>query len=571
MSDQKTFHLGLCMAGAVSAGAYTAGVIDYLIETLERWEEAKKTGDPSIPTHQIVIDVIGGASAGGMTSIIAGAAMQNPIGHITPDKRNDEAFKNNNKLYDSWVNLAADDMLPLMLKNDDIEKNNKVISLFNSDFIKGIADKAVTVNPNTPYPRPYLSDDADILVTLTNLQGIPYSLGFLGGVSKLDQYKTSTHRDFGHFALNKTTYKNDGRIPLSFLNNTNLDIAKNCAMATGAFPVGLSAREIQRDKQQVFDNRFINLLNEMEKKYNTNIPKSIVTDNLIAQKSFLHEIFDKLQNQNAYTTLNVDGGMLNNEPFEIIRDVIIDKTKEDRAANNNYDTCRSSILMIDPFPCEDPETDFDSSIGIMNVIKQTFKTMRGQLLFKPQDIEKAMDPKNISRFLIVPERENSTDNISGSMAIACGSFEGFGGFFDKSFRVHDYFLGRRNCQYFLQEWLTIPVDTTNPIFTENYSPEAKTRFLSKKGGLPIIPDTNKGNSNMEEKALDWPQIEASKVESWRKLFRERIKELTFRLTDLKGFDKFLLNIGYGILIGRKATDAVINMITNDLRKHKLIK
>ena len=31
-----TVHIGLCMAGAVSAGAYTAGMIDYLIEALER-------------------------------------------------------------------------------------------------------------------------------------------------------------------------------------------------------------------------------------------------------------------------------------------------------------------------------------------------------------------------------------------------------------------------------------------------------------------------------------------------------------------------------------------------------
>ena len=36
MSHQATIRLGLCLAGAVSAGAYTAGVIDYLLETLER-------------------------------------------------------------------------------------------------------------------------------------------------------------------------------------------------------------------------------------------------------------------------------------------------------------------------------------------------------------------------------------------------------------------------------------------------------------------------------------------------------------------------------------------------------
>ncbi|WP_374163184.1 hypothetical protein [Arcticibacter sp. MXS-1] len=40
-TTNHTFHAGLCMAGAVSAGAYTAGVMDYLLEALENWERAK--------------------------------------------------------------------------------------------------------------------------------------------------------------------------------------------------------------------------------------------------------------------------------------------------------------------------------------------------------------------------------------------------------------------------------------------------------------------------------------------------------------------------------------------------
>lgn len=39
--ENKTFHIGLTMAGDVSAGAYTGGVIDYLLETLEKWQIAK--------------------------------------------------------------------------------------------------------------------------------------------------------------------------------------------------------------------------------------------------------------------------------------------------------------------------------------------------------------------------------------------------------------------------------------------------------------------------------------------------------------------------------------------------
>jgi hypothetical protein len=37
----EPFELGICMAGAVSAGAYTAGVMDFLIEALDTWEQKR--------------------------------------------------------------------------------------------------------------------------------------------------------------------------------------------------------------------------------------------------------------------------------------------------------------------------------------------------------------------------------------------------------------------------------------------------------------------------------------------------------------------------------------------------
>ena len=44
MNTEKkiTIHIGICLAGAVSAGAYLAGAMDMLVETLDKWEEIKK-------------------------------------------------------------------------------------------------------------------------------------------------------------------------------------------------------------------------------------------------------------------------------------------------------------------------------------------------------------------------------------------------------------------------------------------------------------------------------------------------------------------------------------------------
>ena len=112
MKEEPFFEIGLCMAGAVSAGAYTAGVMDYLVETLDKWEQARATNDPTVPAHKVRISILSGASAGGMTAMITAAALQNKLPPINLQYRTDEAYKKQNKLYNTWVNLVADDMIP---------------------------------------------------------------------------------------------------------------------------------------------------------------------------------------------------------------------------------------------------------------------------------------------------------------------------------------------------------------------------------------------------------------------------------------------------------------------------
>lgn len=64
----RRFELGLVLAGAASAGTYTAGVVDFLIEALQAWQEAKATGDPSVPDHEVCIRAAAGTSAGGIVA-----------------------------------------------------------------------------------------------------------------------------------------------------------------------------------------------------------------------------------------------------------------------------------------------------------------------------------------------------------------------------------------------------------------------------------------------------------------------------------------------------------------------
>lgn len=87
-TNPNTFRIGISMAGAISAGAYTAGTIDYLLEALEHWQKAKELNIPGTPRHNVVIEVIDGASAGGMTAVMTAAALQKTFPHINQGNYN---------------------------------------------------------------------------------------------------------------------------------------------------------------------------------------------------------------------------------------------------------------------------------------------------------------------------------------------------------------------------------------------------------------------------------------------------------------------------------------------------
>jgi hypothetical protein len=102
------------MAGAVSAGAYTAGVLDFLMEALEELQKAKDVfrihlSSPSaglpvftnpVPLHEVSIKAFSGASAGGMCAAIASVMVQGSFDHITDPN----ATNTKNTFYEAWVN-----------------------------------------------------------------------------------------------------------------------------------------------------------------------------------------------------------------------------------------------------------------------------------------------------------------------------------------------------------------------------------------------------------------------------------------------------------------------------------
>jgi predicted acylesterase/phospholipase RssA len=93
--NDRPFRIALNMAGAVSAGAYTAGVLDFLVEALDAWYEARGGGGRTgVQTHDVVLEGLTGASAGGMCAAISAVALKEEFDHV----RNSDPGEKANRL-----------------------------------------------------------------------------------------------------------------------------------------------------------------------------------------------------------------------------------------------------------------------------------------------------------------------------------------------------------------------------------------------------------------------------------------------------------------------------------------
>lgn len=75
-SQGPTFGIGLVMASAVFAGAYTGSVVDVFMEALETRHRRKAAGDLYAPTHRVPIRVLTGTSAGAIAAAVFGSTLQ---------------------------------------------------------------------------------------------------------------------------------------------------------------------------------------------------------------------------------------------------------------------------------------------------------------------------------------------------------------------------------------------------------------------------------------------------------------------------------------------------------------
>ncbi len=563
--SKQTFEIGLVGAGAISAGAYTGGVIDFMVQALDQWYEAKQTDDLQAPPHDVKISVFSGASAGAITAALAAGYLGSDQPSITTEA---EGLSNNgkNRLFDSWVDRI--DIASLLESHDLADENIPVISLLDSSILKEIADTGLNVQPREQR-RPYLAENFELLLTVTNLRGVPYAFELMG--NQPASYDMSMHADYVHFRFNDSGQNAlPDRYTMRWADfgqiSPIMEKLKISAIASGAFPIGLAPRNLSHDipgnqQDDWYSSRKWPIPTPHSAPHHCVTPESIPVN------------WGKLQPDFLYNFQCVDGGVMNNEPLELARSVLAGTGSVNEREG---ELAEKAVLLIDPFPSNSSfKPEYEPAPDLLKTALALFGALKNQSRFKPDELMLAADQNVYSRFMIAPSRDGET------FPIACGSLGGFGGFLKRAFRAHDYFLGRRNAQKFLKDHFVLPEN--NPLFEEWTDAMKNTHCVRDSAGLPkkineqrllpIIPLL--GKAKVDCVITAWPEYTSEDLSQLARQIESRVDIVLDRLIEqyFKSNNP-IIRFSAKLILGRKKHDVVEyarKTITNDLKIMRLMR
>jgi hypothetical protein len=590
----KTFEIGLVLAGSISAGAYIAGVMDFLIQALDQWELARDGTNPDCPRHHVALRVMAGASGGGITAAIAAAQLGQTFAPVTGLPAGGPV---NNKFFESWVERIDIEGL-LGTRDLDSDPGGDVVSALDSSVLDDIAANVFDFRASSPVSRRYLADPLHVLVTLTNLRGVPFRIHFQGERNHLPQMLM--HGDYMRFALGDAAGldREVRRLPPGRFDDPAWKTLTAAALASGAFPVGLAPRRLSRLAAEYDDRTWM-------------IPEAVEEDGHIVRCADFERIPpvfpDPIRNDPGfqYEFLCVDGGVVDNQPLELARR-ILEGDRPFSSVESRGDRADHALIAIAPFPdlgeyplSEPPE----GNPFLLDIIARTLYSGVQQARFQPQQLRFLTDESVFNRYLIAPNRE-PVPGAEIQSILASASLGAFGGFLSRAFRVHDFQLGRLNCQSFLRSSFALPFDGTskNPLFDVGWTDAARRRFriVTDPQGrdldpgpepgpddrvfLPIIPLM--GTAATPVGLLDWPSYSQPELDRLRDQIQTRLDAVVGRLIDrntpnpvgdipllgdipIPNPGSVALRTAFGFFRGH-LVDKILQNITDDLRKRGLM-
>jgi len=302
--------VAITIAGAVSLGSYEAGVLYEVLEALRRHNTAAETED-----EKIYIDVITGASAGGMTAAMAAQRLLHDPASLSDPL--------NNVFYQAWVARIDLRSLVKMKRKESIWH-----SLFSSDLIESLGrefliepllerkrsgGKITDVHPAIELKRdaqgnPLRDPDGNLIpeplwlgLALTNLDGLSYGYPILQDRAEQFQYTRCVDQMTRNVAVTPAQAVE--------LWGPLLD----AAVASGAFPFAFRPKDIERQRNEYRD------------------------DNIEGWPAKSKE--DK---KFTYT----DGGVLQNQPIGLAKNLIDDHVVPDRLKRQDFTAFNDADLRL---------------------------------------------------------------------------------------------------------------------------------------------------------------------------------------------------------------------------------
>lgn len=212
-----TYRVAMAISGAVSLGSYEAGCVYELLNAFKE-HNANPQNTP------IEIDVLTGASAGGMTAAIIAQKLLYDSDALDGEESNIG--------YEAWVKSVDIDGLLKVFEGD-----NAKTSLLSNGFIKDIANKLILnryASATEPLQRKPHSASAEFIrlgLAMSNLNGVDYNVPvFSYGAESLaqDTFTQTRHQDrftevlgwhsdtLSHWETITTASRACGAFPLAF-------------------------------------------------------------------------------------------------------------------------------------------------------------------------------------------------------------------------------------------------------------------------------------------------------------------------------------------------------------------
>ena len=517
----KTFDLALVLGGTVSAGAYTAGTLDLLVQALDAFQAWPKK------KHDVSLRLAAGSSGGAVCAAILGILLNRPFDHVSGTQaalNADGAGPANNMLWNVWVDTLT--FLP-MLDTDDLATAiqdpppapgapapavQHVPALLNP----GPIDTAVRLvvgyaNQLGPYvQRLWAASPFRVATTVCNLCGVPFSIAGTPAIGVFNGASYVEHDDYAWFTLPNTADGSDSAPGQSLANAFALSakprdgvtfpyqVLGDYARASGSMPIGLPARPLSRPAEHYLYRPAARVGDD----------GSVIVDWPAPDWSQLPDVL--ASDPPVYGFTGVDGGTLNNDPVKVAHDALtgVGRHNPQSAAGANR-----AMLLIDPL------TDQASPLppvgaSLVAAAKALVGTFVGGARYLTSDLALFQNNDVFSRFQLVPSRTDFTgagmpmdaaptdkdgNPLVGEAALAGSDFGALLGWCAREFRVHDFLLGRMNMAAYLRRELILRAD--NPLFSGWMDDDIRDYALTKDGNraavgevvdktaiyLPVIP------------------------------------------------------------------------------------